>query len=342
MASQATGSRERDLALTRRELLRRGALVGAGLALGASGLAGLGLRGKSCERKVDGPMETAERINSIPTRVLGPTGTRVTILGLGGYHIGKAADPELAVRIIRTAIDEGINFLDNAWCYLGGESERIMGRALQDGYRSKVFLMTKNHGRNAATFQRQLEESLLRLRTERIDLLQFHEIVHEGEPQRLFSEGAVEAAVAARKSGKIRFIGFTGHRYPHLFRQMLDHDFPWDTVQLPTNPLDAHYRSFTREILPLLSARRIGVIGMKSLAAGELLKSGISVREALTYALSLPIHTLVSGVDSLQVLRQNLEIVRSWEPLSEEEQSHLVERAASWGRDGHLEFYKKD
>jgi len=215
------------------------------------------------------------------TRTLGKTGVRVTVLALGGYHIGKPSDPEMGVRIIRAAVDEGINFLDNAWCYHDGKSEEIMGRALKSGYREKVFLMTKNHGRDAATFRRQLNESLRRLRTDHIDLLQF-----------------------------------------------------------PTNLLDAHYRSFTKEILPIGVERGIGIIGMKSLAGGQLLQAGISPREAITYTLSLPIHTLVSGIDSLEVLRQNLKIVRTWKGLSEEEEKRLLERSASPARAGHLEWYK--
>jgi predicted aldo/keto reductase-like oxidoreductase len=283
-----------------------------------------------------------ERINGIPTRILGRTGIRVTVLCVGGYHVGKSRNTQLGIRIIRTAIDEGINFLDNAWCYNDGESERIMGRALRDGYREKVFLMTKNHGRDAATFRRQLDESLERLQTDHIDLLQFHEIIHDGEPDRIFSEGAIEAAIKAREEGKIRFIGFTGHRWPHLFKKMLAKDFEWDTLQMPTNLLDYHYRSFTKEILPILVERGIGTIGMKSLGGTgtRILKTGISAQEAISYALSLPIHTLVSGMDSLEVLAQNLEIVRDWRPLTDEEQNQLLERIAPLAINGRLEHYK--
>jgi len=287
-------------------------------------------------------METMERIHGIPTRILGRTGIRVTVLCVGGYHMGKSRNTQLGVRIIRTAIDEGINFLDNAWCYNDGESERIMGHALRDGYRERVFLMTKNHGRDTVTFRRQLDESLKRLQTDYIDLLQFHEIIHEGEPERIFSEGAIEEAIKAREEGKIRFIGFTGHRWPHLFRQMLEKDFEWDTVQMPTNLLDYHYRSFTKEILPILVERGIGTIGMKSLGGTgtRILKVGITAQEAISYALSLPIHTLVSGMDSLDVVTQNLEIARNWRPLTDEEQDQLLERITPWAIDGRLEHYK--
>ena len=287
-------------------------------------------------------METMERIHGIPTRILGRTGIRVTVLCVGGYHMGKSRNTQLGVRIIRTAIDEGINFLDNAWCYNDGESERIMGHALRDGYRERVFLMTKNHGRDTVTFRRQLDESLKRLQTDYVDLLQFHEIIHEGEPERIFSEGAIEEAIKAREEGKIRFIGFTGHRWPHLFRQMLEKDFEWDTVQMPTNLLDYHYRSFTKEILPILVERGIGTIGMKSLGGTgtRILKVGITAQEAISYALSLPIHTLVSGMDSLDVVTQNLEIARNWRPLTDEEQDQLLERITPWAIDGRLEHYK--
>jgi len=289
-------------------------------------------------------MQAEKRINGIPTRVLGRTGVRVTVLGIGGYYIMKEIDERISVRVIRSAIDEGINFMDNAWCYNRGESERGMGLALRDGYREKVFLMTKNHGRDKATFCRQLDESLRRLQTDYIDLLQFHEIIHEGDPERIFSEGAIEAAVEAREKGKINFIGFTGHRWPHLFEEMMERDFPWDTVQLPTNLLDYHYRNFTKEILPILVERGIGIIGMKALGGrgGKILGTGVSAHEAISYALSLPIHTLVVGMDSLEVLSKNLEIVRNWRSLTEEERGHLLKRITPWAEDGHLEHYKTE
>jgi aryl-alcohol dehydrogenase-like predicted oxidoreductase len=278
--------------------------------------------------------------NGIPTRLLGATGERVSIIGVGGHHIGRPADAETGIRIIRTAIDEGITLLDNAWCYHDGRSEEIMGRALRDGYRQRAFLMTKNHGRDGETFRKQLDESLRRLQTDHIDLLQFHEIIHEGEPERIFTEGAIEAAVAAREAGKIRYIGFTGHRWPHLLRQMLSHEFAWDTLQMPVNLLDANYRSFAGEIMPIVQARHIGVIGMKSLAAGRIMRAGVSVHEAISYALSQPIATLVCGMESLAVLNQNLRLVRDWQPMDLDEQVRLRERVAGAAADGHLEDYK--
>jgi len=200
--------------------------------------------------------------------------------------------------------------------------------------------MTKNHGRDGETFRQQLDESLRRLQTDHIDLLQFHEIIHEGEPDRIFSEGAIEAAVAARTAGKIRYIGFTGHRWPHLLKQMLAHEFQWDTLQMPVNLLDAHYRSFAAEVLPIAQARSIGVIGMKGLAAGRIMEAGVSVQEALSYALSQPIASLICGMESLEVLEQNLRIVRNWQPMDLEDQASLRDRVAAAAADGRLEEYK--
>jgi predicted aldo/keto reductase-like oxidoreductase len=263
------------------------------------------------------------------------------VLGVGGYHIGKPADPEVGVEIIRTAIDEGINFLDNAHCYNGGDSERIMGRALQDGYRERVFLMTKNHGREAERFWEQLEASLRSLQTDYIDLVQFHAIVKDGTPQHLLKNGALEAALEAREQGKLRFIGFTGHRWPYLFQEMLALDYAWDTVQLPINLLDTQYRSFGQEILPVLKKRGIGAIGMKSLAGGDLLETGVSPEQAISYSLSQPIDTLITGIASLDVLHQNLRIARQWEPLSNADERALLERVGPWAGNGALESYKQ-
>jgi len=286
-------------------------------------------------------MGDMERINGIPTRVLGSTGVRVTVLCVGGYHIGKPGAREIGERIIRTAIDEGINFLDNAWCYNSGVSEEIMGRALRDGYRDKVFLMTKNHGRDAETYARQLEESLRRLQTEMIDLVQFHEINDDGIPGRIFGEGAIEAALKAREAGKIRFIGFTGHRWPHLHLEMLGHDFPWDTVQFPINLLDAQFRSFSQRVLPVLKTRGIGAIGMKSLAGGNLTDTGVSAEDAIRYVLSQPIDSLVTGLDSLDVLAKNLATARNWTPMSDEEQQRLLDQTEPFAGDLGIEHYKK-
>lgn len=284
-------------------------------------------------------MEPVGHRNGIPLSILGKTGARVTALAVGGYHIGSGRNAALGSRIIRTAIDEGVNFLDNAWCYHGGFSEEVMGLALRDGYREKVFLMTKNHGRDRATFRRQLEESLRRLGTERIDLLQLHDI-RRGEPTAIRAGGALEEAAKARDEGKIRFIGFTGHRHPDIHREMLDIGFAWDTVQMPANLLDYHYRSFTKQVLPLLRERGIGSIGMKSLSGGRLPGLGFTPAEAISYALSLPIHALVCGMESLADLEQNLEIVRRWKLLPEGEKRELLSRAAPLAAAREHERYK--
>jgi len=283
-----------------------------------------------------------ERVNGIPVRLLGGTGSSVTVIGIGGHTLGTLADRGEAIRIVRAAIDEGVNFMDNAWCYHGGVSEEIMGSALKGGYRDRVFLMTKNHGRDAATFRRQLEESLGRLRTDFVDLVQFHNIVREADPERLVSGGALDAALDARAAGKVRFIGFTGHHWPHLFQRMLDSGFGWDTVQLPVNPLDAHFRSFTSAVLPLLVERNIGVIGMKVFSGGSIFETGVSAGEAISYSLSLPVSTLVLGIDSVRQLAENLEIIRSWSPLPDGERQRILDRVAPWAGDGHLERYKMD
>jgi predicted aldo/keto reductase-like oxidoreductase len=287
-------------------------------------------------------MEIVDRINGIPTRPLGDTGVQVTIIGLGGYHIRLIRDDGEAIRVIRTAIDEGVNFMDNAWCYHDGESERLMGKALRDGYRDKVFLMTKNHGRDRASFRSQLEESLVRLQTDRIDLLQFHEINEETEPQRVFTEGAIDEATKARDEGKIRFIGFTGHKWPHILREMLAMDFQWDTLQMPTNLFDAHFRSFVSGVLPLAVKQGVGVIGMKSLALSNILRTGLTAAEAVGYALSLPISTLVIGIDSMAYLKEDLHIVRTWHSLSDSLRQNLLERARPWATDGTYELYKTE
>jgi uncharacterized protein len=277
--------------------------------------------------------------NGIPLRPLGRTGELVTILGVGGYHIGNPGE-QGGIAIIRTAIDEGINFLDNACDYHDGDSEIIMGKALRDGYRERAFLMTKNHGRDGESYRTILERSLRRLQADTIDLVQFHEVIEEDAPRRIFGEGAIEAAMKAREQGKIRFIGFTGHRWPHLFREMLDHDFPWDTVQMPVNLLDYHFRSFAREILPIVNRRGIGAIGMKSLSSGRMRETGVRVVDALNYSLSQPISVLVSGMESLEQLHANLAVARAFRPMPASEQHALLDHVAPLARDGHLEEHK--
>ena len=277
-------------------------------------------------------------------RTLGKTGLEVSILGVGGYHIGKDRDIELGTKLIRTAIDEGVNFMDNAWCYNQGVSETVMGHALRDGYRENVYVMTKNHGRDGVTFTSHLEDSLRRLQTDHIDVLQLHEIINEGDPEKIYSQGVFEAAEKAKAEGKFRFLGFTGHRWPKLFVEMLDGEYDWQTSQLPTNLLDYHYRSFLSEIVPRLRERDIGVIGMKSLAGNgtNMFTTGVTASEAMRFSLSLPIHTLISGMDTVDIVKENCALARSFTPMEEDERKALIAKVAPHAKDGKLEGYKAE
>lgn len=282
-----------------------------------------------------------EKRNGIPVRRLGSTGEKVTILGVGGFHIGNPEEKK-GIRIIRKAVDEGINFLDNAWCYHEGESEKVMGKALQNIDRDQVILMTKNHGRDSETFREQLEESLRRLQTDYIDLLQFHEVIHKEIPDKIKNRGALEAALKAKSEGKIKYIGFTGHNWPSYLETMLNFEFPWDTVQMPLNLFDYHYRSFTQKLLPQVVKKNLGVIAMKSLAGGNILETDITPEEAIKYSLSLPITTLVSGMDSLEILEKNLNIVRDWSPIDQEIKEELLNKSLPYAEEGKYEHYKVD
>lgn len=279
----------------------------------------------------------------IPVRPLGTTGLNVSIIGLGGGHLCRPhVSEQMSVRIVQTAIDEGVTFLDNAWEYWDGESERRMGLALQ-GRRDKVVLMTKVCGRDRKTAEQHLHDSLRRFQTDHIDVWQFHEMNYDNDPDWIFAPGgALEAAVAARQAGKVRFIGFTGHKSPHILLRMLQQDFDWDTCQLPINVLDAHYRSFQREVLPELNRRGIGAIGMKSLGGdAQFVKSvGLTPGQCRRYALSLPISTLVTGVESLENLRQDLEIARTFTAMNDEEKRSLLEQVREVASDGRHEWFK--
>ena len=284
--------------------------------------------------------------SAIPRRPLGKTGVDVSLLCLGGAHIGGRPSEAEGIEIIHRAIDAGIDFMDNAWEYNKHESERRMGIALaQDGYRDKVFLMTKNcaHDRTAANSMVKLEESLRRLQTDYLDLWQIHEVTWPDDPDRIFAPGgAGEAMVKAKEAGKVRFIGFTGHKSPAIFKRMLSAGFPWDTIQMPVNVFDHHFNSFVREIIPLAEEQGIGVIGMKSLAGGHLFKSGsdITAQEAIAFALSQRISSLCVGVDSLEVLEQDLAIGRGFAPLAAEAQQSILDRAYHHGWRGEFEPFK--
>jgi uncharacterized protein len=280
----------------------------------------------------------------IPTRPFGRTGVRVSILGLGGWHLGVPDTDRAAVRLVHAAIDAGITFMDNAWDYNDGLSEERMGKAIA-GRRDQVFLMTKvcTHGRDARTAMRQLEDSLRRLKTDHLDLWQIHEVVFDDEPARYFARGgAVEALDRARAQGKVRFVGFTGHKDPRLHLEMLAHDYPWDSCQLPLNCFDASFRSFERQVLPELHRRGIAPIGMKSLCgdARAVLAKVVSPRDALAYALSLPVATVVSGIDTWRVLRQNIDVARGFKAMTARQREMLRRRVAAHASDGRFELYK--
>ena len=284
--------------------------------------------------------------DSMPYRTLGSTGEKVSIIGLGGYHLGKQKDEKESIEIVRTAIDNGINFMDNCWDYNGGESEIRMGKALRDGYRNRVFLMTKIDGRDKITAARQLDESLRRLQTDHIDLLQFHEVIRMTDPARIFGPGGgIEAALAAKQAGKIRYIGFTGHKSPdmhlHMLETALSHKFHFDTVQMPLNVMDAHYDSFEKKVLPVLLKNKIGVLGMKPMGDHIILESKTaSPVECLHYALSLPTSVVITGCDSLPILQQALAAARSFTPLREEKVAALLAMTADAAKAGAYERYK--
>jgi predicted aldo/keto reductase-like oxidoreductase len=280
----------------------------------------------------------------IPRRPFGRTGEHVSILGLGGWHLGVPRTDRDAVRLVHEAIDAGVTFMDNAWDYNDGVSEERMGKALE-GRRDQVFLMTKvcTHGRDGRTAARQLEESLRRLRTDYLDLWQIHEVAFDDEPRRHFARGGVvEALDRARRQGKVRFVGFTGHKDPGLHLEMLGHDYAWDSCQLPLNCFDASFRSFEQRVLPELARRGIAAIGMKSFGgdARALKAKSITPAEALSYALSLPVATVVSGMDTPRVLRQNVGVARGFRSMSMRAQQILRRRVAGLAADGRFELYK--
>ena len=282
--------------------------------------------------------------DQIPRKPLGKTGEQVSIIGLGGYHLGTLRSFDDAVRIVQEAVDAGVTFFDNAWEYNDHRSEEWMGRALQ-GRRDKVFLMTKvcTHGRDQKVAMQQLEESLKRLRTDHLDLWQVHEVIYENDPELHFAKGGViEALGEAKKQGKVRFVGFTGHKNPAIHLKMLAHNYPFDTVQMPLNCFDGTYRSFEQQVLPELERRGIAALGMKSLGGDgqPILHGVVGAEEALRYAMSLPVATTISGIDSLAVLRQNLTIARGFKPMTPGEMQALRQRCASFAANGHLELYK--
>src|SRR5436190_2866260 len=279
----------------------------------------------------------------VPHRTLGRSGEKVSIVGLGGHHIGRKPDEQEGIRIIRTALDNGVNFLDNCWDYNDGISEVRMGKALRDGYRQKAFLMTKIDGQTSKAATDQLNESLRRLQTDHVDLMQFHEVIRETDPARIFgSGGGMEAMLEAKKQGKVRYIGFTGHKSPEIHVKMLEtafaHNFTFDAVQMPLNVMDAHYSSFEKKVLPVLVEHKIGVLGMKSMGDGIILKSGVvQPVECLHYAMNLPTSVVITGCDSMAILQQALDAARSFKPLGEQELAKLLAKPTPAAEKGQLE-----
>ena len=315
---------------------RRGFVKASAAVVTASLVArpGLAARGYSQSGAMEG----------VPHRPLGKTGALVSCLGVGGYHLGSIKEEKESTELVARALDAGINFFDNCWEYHDGVSEERLGAALK-GKRDKAFVMTKvcTHGRGKDVAMKQLEESLRRLQTDHVDLWQIHEVVYWNDPEMIFApNGAAEALLAAKQQGKVRFVGFTGHKNPAIHLKMLAHDFPFDTVQMPLNALDATFRSFQQQVLPEAKKRGVAVLGMKSLGgSGEIAVNGaVTPEEGLRYAMSLPVATTISGMDSLVVLEQNLNVARGFKPFGEQEMAALRERVRPLAADGRYELFK--
>jgi predicted aldo/keto reductase-like oxidoreductase len=320
-------------ATDRREFLAQAAAVAAG----ATVLAGAAGSPSSAGPSGIGP-------NAIPQRTFGKASDKVSILGLGGYTLGQSASYEVAEQIVREALDAGVTFFDNAWEYHQGKSEEWMGKALK-GNRDKVFLMTKvcTHGRDKKVAMRQLEDSLRRLQTDHLDLWQVHEVIYYNDPDLISArDGVLEALSDAKKQGKTRFVGFTGHKDPAIHLDMLSRGYPFDAVQMPLNCFDATFRSFEQQVLPEVLKRGIAALGMKSMGGGgePLLQGAVTPEEALRYAMSLPVTVTISGIDAVSVLRQNVAVARGFAPMGETQMQALRDRCAAVAGDGHVELYK--
>jgi predicted aldo/keto reductase-like oxidoreductase len=327
--------------ISRRDLLKvvsSSGLVAVGLAGGEALFSGVSAQNK--------PASTQTKSGEMIYRTLGRTREKISVIGLGGHHIGRPKDEEEGIRLVRTAIDRGINFMDNSWDYHNGGSEIRMGKALQDGYRQKAFLMTKIDGRTKEAATKQINDSLKRLQTDRIDLLQHHEIIRMEDPDRVFAPGgATEAVLEAQKAGKIRYIGFTGHKDPLVHLRMLDvaaqNNFRFDAVQMPLNVMDAHFRSFERQVLPRLVKDGIAVLGMKSMGDQNILKSNtVKPIECLHYAMNLPTSTVITGIESMEILNQAFEAVRTFQPMSQEQVRELLNRTREVALKGQYEPFK--
>lgn len=326
--------------ISRRDFLKTASI--SGLAAGMVASEGFLSSRLAANETAQAPTRSGEMIY----RTLGRTKEKVSVLGLGGHHIGRLKDEQESIRLIRSAIDRGINFMDNSWDYHNGGSEIRMGKALQGGYREKVFLMSKIDGRTKKAATQQIDESLRRLQLDSVDLMQHHEVIRMEDPDRIFaSGGANEAMLEAQKAGKIRYIGFTGHKDPLVHLRMLEvaaqNNFRFDTVQMPLNVMDAHFRSFERAVLPMLVKSEIGVLGMKSMGDPYILKSNtVKPIECLQYVMNLPISTLITGIENLKILDQAFEAVRTFKPMSKEQVAALLNRTRSAAATGQYERYK--
>jgi aryl-alcohol dehydrogenase-like predicted oxidoreductase len=334
---------------SRRKFLRDTSILAAGLAAPARALKAQENATSAAGQSTSFASPQSSRRGDMLYRKLGSTGKEVSLIGVGGFHIGNVKTAEESTRIIRTAIDRGVTFMDNSWDYHDGDSERRMGKALRDGYRDKIFLMTKIDGRTRDSAAKQIDESLQRLQVDHVDLMQFHEVIQLDAPDRIFNEGAWDAMQEAKKAGKIRFIGFTGHKDPTVHLRMLDaareHGVRFDTVQMPINVMDAHFRSFTRQVLPRLVDEKIGPLAMKPFGSPfivrEVLRSGVATpTELLHYVMSLPVSVVITGIDSLKILDQALEAVRTFKPLGAAEREAIAARVQTAARHGKFERYK--
>jgi aryl-alcohol dehydrogenase-like predicted oxidoreductase len=346
MKEEVTPGAEAPWLLHRRDFMKGAAWTGAALMGGGIALAQNG--GGSAPDPVSGRgigvAAPAMAEDQVPKKSGGKTGLRLSALGIGGFHLGTATDQNIATQIVNRALDAGVNFFDNAWEYHEGESEIRLGEALK-GKREKAIVMTKvcTHGRGKDVAMRMLEESLRRLQTDYLDVWQIHEVIYYNDPDLIFAPGgAAEALLDAKKQGKVRFIGFTGHKDPSIHLRMLSQGFPFDTVQMPLNCFDATFRSFETHVLPEANRQQLAVFGMKSLGGGgEMVTRGaITPEEGLRYALSLPVATTISGIDSMNVLEQNLAVARGFKPLSDSEMATLRDRCRELAGDGHLERFK--
>jgi predicted aldo/keto reductase-like oxidoreductase len=336
--------------MERRDFLKT-VSAGAGVSVAATGFLGsVAVSPASAQQAAEAPAASGMPEETVRGdmryRPLGRTGEKVSLLGLGGYHIGIQKTVEESIRIIRTAIDHGVNFLDNSWDYNRGESEIRMGKALRDGYRAKAFVMTKVDGRTEKEAAKQIDESLKRLDVDHIDLVQHHEIIRLEDPDRIFAPGgAMKAFLDAKQAGKLRFIGFTGHKDPLVHLRMLqiaaDHSFHFDTVQMPLNVMDAHFRSFSRNVVPVAIDQGIAVLGMKPLGSGLILRSKtVTPTECLHYAMSLPTSTVITGMDTMEILDQGLKAVQTFKPLSRQQMADLLGRTSQAAKEGQFELFK--